>query len=87
MDRNGCRRVAGGGLWGGDLLRFQTLPSTNQWALDHGEDLRHGDVILAVRQTAGRGRFTRKWHSPGNRCLTFSFLIVPAVYSLLDRSR
>ncbi|MCE9614978.1 MAG: biotin--[acetyl-CoA-carboxylase] ligase [Lentisphaerae bacterium] len=62
----------GQGLWGGRLLTFESLPSTNQWALDHAADARHGDIIRAVQQTAGRGRFNRQWLSPGGRELTLS---------------
>ena len=63
------------GLWGGKLLLFDTLPSTNQWVLDNIHSLHHGDVVRALRQTAGRGRFQRQWVTPGDRCLTFSVLL------------
>lgn len=68
---------AGAGLWGARLLTFPSLPSTNGWAMNHAADCREGDVIVAVRQTAGRGRFDRPWLSPANRCLTFSIVLKP----------
>lgn len=69
--------VENAGLWDGRLLTFESLPSTNQWALDNIGSCLHGDVIWAARQTAGRGRFLRKWLSPANRCLTVSVVIQP----------
>ena len=42
---------------------FASIDSTNNYALEHGED---GLVIVADQQTAGRGRLGRSWHStPG----------------------
>jgi len=65
------------GMRGGRLLRFNSLPSTNQWALENIHSCRHGDVVWAVRQTAGRGRFQRKWFTPKNTCLTISIIVKP----------
>ena len=62
----------GAGLGGGRWLRFDTLDSTNAWALAHAGELRHGDVVQAVRQTAGRGRLGRSWAAPADRALTLS---------------
>lgn len=48
---------------GHTILPFDEIDSTNTYALEHGED---GMVIVADRQTAGRGRLGRSWHSaPG----------------------
>ena len=47
------------------LFVFDELPSTNALALELGK--KHapsGTVILADRQSAGRGRLTRSWFSP-----------------------
>jgi BirA family biotin operon repressor/biotin-[acetyl-CoA-carboxylase] ligase len=63
------------GLWNGDILVFESLHSTNKWALENMASLAHGDVIRAIRQTAGHGRFDRKWLSPDDRCLTISIAI------------
>jgi BirA family biotin operon repressor/biotin-[acetyl-CoA-carboxylase] ligase len=43
--------------------------------LDNLARLDHGDVIRAVHQTAGRGRFQRTWVSPAGRCLTLSVIL------------
>jgi BirA family biotin operon repressor/biotin-[acetyl-CoA-carboxylase] ligase len=71
-------RTPAGGLWGGDLIIFDSLPSTNAWALDHAQSLKHGDVVRAVRQTSGRGRFDRDWVAPGRCNLNLSVIISPA---------
>ncbi|MDR0953080.1 MAG: biotin--[acetyl-CoA-carboxylase] ligase [Elusimicrobiota bacterium] len=44
-------------------LAFESLPSTNAYAKEKIESLRHGDIILAKTQTAGRGRNKRQWLS------------------------
>ncbi len=50
-------------LVGRKVIAFDEIDSTNIYALDHCED---GLVIVADRQTAGRGRLGRTWHSaPG----------------------
>ena len=64
-----------GGIHGGRLLMFDTLGSTNRWALDHSASLHPGDVVCAREQTAGRGRFDRRWVSPHDHCLTLSVVV------------
>lgn len=68
----GCQVTEGAGLFGGRLLVFPELPSTNGWVVDHAAELGHGDVVRAVRQTAGRGRLARTWLAPEDRGLTVS---------------
>ena len=48
---------------GQQIVEFDEIDSTNTYALEHGGD---GVVYVADRQTAGRGRLGRTWHSaPG----------------------
>lgn len=57
-------------------LYFEELDSTNLYAKTHCAELAHGAVVSAARQTAGRGRFERKWVSPeGN--LYFTVVLKP----------
>ena len=50
--------------------------STNDVALRAGQDgVPHGTVILAERQTAGRGRLGRDWYSPPGTGLWFSVVL------------
>ncbi len=45
------------------ILRFDELDSTITYIKQHYAELTDGTVIVAKRQTAGRGRFDRKWES------------------------
>ena len=48
---------------GSTVKLFDVIDSTNTWALDHGEE---GQVVIADRQSLGRGRLGRTWFSlPG----------------------
>lgn len=53
----------------GQLHFFDELDSTNRFLLQQGEG---GDVCVAERQTAGRGRRGRPWFSPYGRNLYLS---------------
>jgi BirA family biotin operon repressor/biotin-[acetyl-CoA-carboxylase] ligase len=84
FSKGGCDRLASmedsdgaglTGLWGGRVWRFDELPSTNTWAMDHAAMLQHGDVIWAVAQSAGRGRLDRTWLAAPGKCLTFSLVV------------
>lgn len=58
------------------VLYFPSLTSTNAYAKQHAQSLPDKTIIVADEQTAGRGRFDRKWVSaPGG--LYFSVLMKP----------
>jgi BirA family biotin operon repressor/biotin-[acetyl-CoA-carboxylase] ligase len=59
----------------GRRLVFETLPSTNTWALEHLNELGHGDVVWARRQTGGRGRLGRMWSAMAEGGLTCSLVL------------
>lgn len=48
--------------------------STNSLLLAHAESSPSGAVLVAQRQTAGRGRLGRQWHAEPDASLTFSLL-------------
>lgn len=58
---------------------FDTIDSTNTWAKEHANELPQDKVTLitAHTQTAGRGRFKRKWESPPGQNIyaTFCFFV------------
>lgn len=62
------------GLFGAARLEFATLPSTNQWCLDH-TPLPHGTVVTAEHQTAGHGRFERPWLAIPGKSLAMSIVL------------
>ena len=59
-----------------DILYFETLDSTQTYLKQHFNDLSDRTVVTTDTQTAGRGRFDRRWVSePGG--LYFSVLLKP----------
>ncbi|MEQ1862150.1 MAG: biotin--[acetyl-CoA-carboxylase] ligase [Chthoniobacteraceae bacterium] len=63
-----------------DILVFEETDSTNQRAIQLGETGAAGGVaIFAERQTAGRGRFGRRWESASHLGLWFSLLLRPTL--------
>lgn len=61
-----------------EILVFQETDSTNQRAIQLGESGAAGGVaIFAERQTAGRGRFGRRWESASHLGIWFSLLLRP----------
>jgi BirA family biotin operon repressor/biotin-[acetyl-CoA-carboxylase] ligase len=67
------------------IKHFQTIDSTNRWLLENGQC---HDVCIADRQTAGRGRRGKAWHSPdaGNIYLSIKYCFdqIPPHFSLLS---
>ena len=62
------------------IKHFTELPSTNDTAkLMAEEGAPEGLVVRADRQTAGRGRFERKWESPAGKGLWFSLVLRPRI--------
>ncbi len=66
-----------GGI-GGQVMRFQRVTSTMDvaWQLVEA-DAPHGMTVVAQAQTAGRGRFSRRWVSGEGDCLLASVLLHP----------
>lgn len=61
------------------VLRFGEVTSTNDIAAEHGaRGAAEGLVVIAESQSAGRGRFSRTWHSPPGSGLYVSVLLRPA---------
>ncbi len=59
-----------------NILYFETLDSTQSYLKQHHSELNDQTVVTAGTQTAGRGRFDRRWISePGG--LYFSVLLKP----------
>ncbi|PIQ95597.1 MAG: biotin--[acetyl-CoA-carboxylase] ligase [Nitrospinae bacterium CG11_big_fil_rev_8_21_14_0_20_56_8] len=65
-------------LVGSEIHVFQETDSTNRLAREFLEkDAENGLVVLAERQTAGRGRFGRSWHSPAELGIYLSLVLKP----------
>ena len=57
----------------GQVLRFESVTSTQ----DVARELPIGTVVVADHQTAGRGRFDRRWDAPPGTALLVSFVLKP----------
>ena len=68
--------------WIKDVQYFTELPSTQDYALDLArQDAPEGTLVLAGRQTRGRGRRANKWFSPSGG-LWFSLILRPGTVPL-----
>lgn len=70
--------LGAGHSWAGSIRYYKTVDSTNTEAkrlADKGAP--HGTVLIADRQTAGRGRMGRSFHSPENAGIYMSLILRP----------
>lgn len=71
-------RLSGGGRIGHTVVLFESVGSTNSAASRMADaGAREGTVVIAVRQTAGRGRKDRTWYSSPGGSLIFSVILRP----------
>lgn len=63
---------------------LQECGSTNTEAHDR-DKYRHGDAIIALRQTAGRGQRGRSWESEPGENLTFSVVLEPVFLKVTEQ--
>jgi len=63
-----------------EIVVFEETASTNDIAMRMGREGHPGNVVVfAERQTAGRGRFSRRWESAAHVGLWFSILLHPSL--------
>ncbi|HHY39869.1 MAG TPA: biotin--[acetyl-CoA-carboxylase] ligase, partial [Syntrophaceticus sp.] len=73
LDPEKIRRGLNTQLLAKKVLYFPRVDSTNKIALELGrKGSPEGTMVIAEEQTAGRGRWRRKWHSPPEKSLLFS---------------
>lgn len=64
--------------WAGSIHYYDTIRSTNDTAKVKAEQgAPHGTVCIADRQTGGRGRMGRSFHSPGGTGIYLSVILRP----------
>lgn len=73
-----------------EVIHFEKLDSTNTYAKLHIDDLDDKTVVSADFQSAGRGRFDRKWVDLGSENIYMTFVLKPSdkiseVYSNLTQ--
>ncbi len=67
-----------GQLIGGNIQHFEEIDSTNKFAKKiANEGCAHGTVVVADRQTMGRGRIGREWQSDTSDGLWFTIVLRP----------
>ncbi|NLD87728.1 MAG: biotin--[acetyl-CoA-carboxylase] ligase [Clostridiales bacterium] len=54
---------------------LEIVPSTNDYIKENMDSMSHGDCVLALTQTGGKGRLGRVWESRRGESLCFSMLI------------
>lgn len=59
-----------------NIITLEQCESTNALARDASR-YHHGDIIVAIAQTAGRGQRGNRWESEAGRNLTFSIVLEP----------
>lgn len=64
---------------------FDELESTNTYAMRNIADLNDGDVIIASRQTKGRGRLGRKWVS-GTKDNVYISIVLKPILNIAEES-
>lgn len=66
------------GVMGRRVFAYKSIGSTNDSAKRLAEsDSPEGTMVIAEKQTKGRGRLGRSWHSPQNKGLYFSLILRP----------
>lgn len=67
-------------VMGREVYSFETIGSTNETARRMAESgASEGTLVLSERQTRGRGRLGRLWHSPAGTGLYFSLVLRPRI--------
>ena len=67
-------------ILGKEIQAFHTLGSTNEVAFRLAEaGAAEGTMVVAEKQTAGRGRLSRKWHSPPGLGIWLSLILRPRI--------
>lgn len=64
---------------GRNILHFDTIDSTNDYAKKIANDMENGTVIISEEQTKGRGRMGRKWYSRKGDGVWMSIILKPDI--------
>ena len=70
--------IPDGQLMGSKIVHFDEIDSTNNYAKKiANEGCRHGTIVIAEKQTLGRGRIGREWKSSNSEGLWFTIVLRP----------
>jgi BirA family biotin operon repressor/biotin-[acetyl-CoA-carboxylase] ligase len=62
---------------GNEIIHFESINSTNNYAKDIAMDKAEGTVVTAEQQISGKGRLGRNWTSPSRKGIYFSIILKP----------
>src|SRR5712672_4075523 len=82
MPANPYQQIESGGAGriGWRIHYFHEVASTQRIAAEMADEgTAHGTVVIAERQTAGRGRMGRTWHSPAGVNLYATIILRPPI--------
>lgn len=68
---------------GQNIIYFEKLDSTNTYCRQNGKDMPDGTLVIANRQTAGKGSRGRNWESPENVAIYMSLVLKPDIQPML----
>ncbi|TYQ16838.1 UNVERIFIED_CONTAM: BirA family biotin operon repressor/biotin-[acetyl-CoA-carboxylase] ligase [Acetivibrio alkalicellulosi] len=66
-------------ILGKNVIQFNVIDSTNNYAKKIGQDCQEGTVIVADSQTCGRGRMGRHWSSNNEKGICMSVIVKPNI--------
>ncbi len=67
-------------IFGREIFSYRSLKSTNDLAYRLAEEkVPEGTLILAEKQTAGKGRIGRRWYSPPEKGIWMSLILRPDI--------
>ena len=67
-------------IMGQDVTYYDTIDSTNKAAYGIAQaGAREGSIVIAEKQTKGRGRLSREWVSPANKGIYVSIILRPRI--------
>ena len=76
MDIKGFRATLQTAFIGHQIEHYRQVASTNDSAIARGKaGAAEGTLVIAEHQTAGRGRYGRKWEAPPSKCLLVSVVL------------
>ncbi|MEE0264521.1 MAG: biotin--[acetyl-CoA-carboxylase] ligase, partial [Acutalibacteraceae bacterium] len=61
------------------IIYLEEIDSTNQEVKRISDNHPHGTIVIAEKQTNGKGRLGRAWISPESTSLLFSILLKPEI--------
>ncbi len=86
LDANALRAALGDQLIGNRIVLFEETSSTNDIVAQMAPENEEGLVVIAERQTAGRGQYGRRWESAAGKGIWLSVLLRPKI-ALADSAR